>query len=220
MTTTKDIKAKAPTKPRAARKPKAAAKTPARKRATRKSYPQRDPSYQGRDVITRFQPGNRMFCIQNLGRDHVYTNVDEFADNCASYFSWLEENPLYEAKAMSFQGSSWIEKIPKMRVATIEGVCMHIGIGVSTWKKWRSGDAPNPVFVSVIEKCEYMIREQKFSGAASGLLHPLIIARDLGLSDRIEQDHKSTDGSMSPVAQATFDPADLAKLAMELADKL
>ena len=41
-----------------------------------------------------------------------------------------------------------------------------------------------------------MIYEQKFTGAAAGLLNPNIIARDLGLADKT--DHASSDGSMSP----------------------
>ena len=206
--------------PRNTTKDTARIKRPQKKRLAKK--PQADPAYAGKDVATRFQPGNQMFLLKNLGRDHAYTDVQEFADNCASYFQWILNNPLYEAKPFSFQGASWIEKVPKMRVATIEGLCMHIGISPSTWKRWRADEAaaPTPVFRSIMELAESAIRDNKYTGAAAGLLNPMIIARDLGLSDRVEQDHKSTDGTMSPVAQAKFDPDDLAKLAMELADKL
>lgn len=216
MTTQDKSTKKSTPKPRAIKSKK---QTGPQKRV-RKTNPQADPNYAGRDVMTRFQPGNRFFCIENLGRDYVYKDAAEFADNCASYFKWLEDNPLYEAKAMAFQGESWIQNIPKMRVATIEGICMHIGLGVATWKDWRSGKAPNPVFSAIIERCEHAIREQKFAGAAAGLLNPVIISRDLGLSDRIEQDHKSSDGTMSPVSAASFNTDDLAALAIKLADKL
>ena len=45
-----------------------------------------------------------------------------------------------------------------------------------------------------------VIRQQKFEGAAAGLLNHAIIARDLGMADKHDHDHTSSDRSMSPQA--------------------
>jgi hypothetical protein len=41
-------------------------------------------------------------------------------------------------------------------------------------------------FSQVITRIEKIIFNQKFTGAASGFLNPNIIARDLGLTDKVE----------------------------------
>jgi hypothetical protein len=43
-------------------------------------------------------------------------------------------------------------------------------------------------FSKVITRIRETIYEQKFTGAASGFLNPNIIARDLGLADKVHQD--------------------------------
>lgn len=79
-----------------------------------------------------------------------------------------------------------------MRAMTIDGLCLFLDIGVSTWATWRGRQD----FMEVIAKAESVIKSQKFAGAAADLLNPNIIARDLGLSDKV--DHQSSDRSMSP----------------------
>lgn len=130
------------------------------------------------------------------GRDKIFASAELLWEACAEYFEWVEENPLYEAKAFSFQGESWIESIPKMRAMTQSGLCLFLGIDGSTWHNWKNGDDKD--FINVITQAEEVIRTQKFSGAAADLLNANIIARDLGLSDKSAHEHTSPDGSMSP----------------------
>jgi hypothetical protein len=47
-------------------------------------------------------------------------------------------------------------------------------------------------FSQVITRIEKIIYNQKFTGAASGFLNPNIIARDLGLTDKVESNNKNT----------------------------
>lgn len=128
------------------------------------------------------------------GRDKIFASADLLWESCCEYFEWVEENPLIEAKPFSFQGTSWLEHIPKMRAMTIGGLCTFLDIDETTWREWKKKDDFSPV----VTRVERIIRDQKFSGAAAELLNPNIIARDLGLSDKSEFDHKSTDGSMTP----------------------
>lgn len=102
---------------------------------------------------------------------------------CEDYFEWVQENPLYEAKLVSFEGISSLEEIPKMRAMTVEGLCLFIDISSRTWRLWKE---TRQDLLPILEWAEGNIRQQKFSGAAAGLLNASIISRDLGLADKQE----------------------------------
>ena len=128
------------------------------------------------------------------GRDKLFASADLLWDACCEYFQWVEDNPLYEDKLVTFQGFSTHEPIAKMRAMTIDGLCLFLDIAYETWRTWRNENG----FSEVVSRAERVIRNQKFAGAAADLLNANIIARDLGLKDSSEHDLKSSDGSMSP----------------------
>lgn len=139
--------------------------------------------------------GNRFWEARSShGRNPKFESPEALWSACNEYFAWVEENPLYEVKAFAFQGVVTQESIPKMRAMTISGLCLFLDIAESTWTAYRGKED----FSWVTSRAEKFIYEQKFSGAAADLLNANIIARDLGLKDNSEVDHKSTDGSMSP----------------------
>ena len=139
--------------------------------------------------------GNRFWEARSShGRNPKFESPEALWSACNEYFAWVEENPLYEVKAFAFQGVVAQESIPKMRAMTISGLCLFLDIAESTWTAYRGKED----FSWVTSRAEKFIYEQKFSGAAADLLNANIIARDLGLKDNSEVDHKSTDGSMSP----------------------
>ena len=135
------------------------------------------------------------------GRDKIFASAELLWEACQEYFQWVEDNPLYEAKPFAFQGQSWIEEVPKMRAMTIGGLCVFLDIDETTWRDWRNKED----FSTVISRAERIIYQQKFSGAAADLLNANIIARDLGLADKQDIDHKSTDGSMTPKGRTLDD---------------
>lgn len=143
--------------------------------------------------------GNQFWKVRTKhGRDKLFESPDILWSACCEYFEWVEKNPLMEAKAFSFQGASWIENVPKMRAMTIDGLCIFLDIANSTWHAWKADKSDsNKDFSEVVTRVESVIRSQKFAGAAADLLNANIIARDLGLTDKSELDHKSSDGSMS-----------------------
>lgn len=101
------------------------------------------------------------------------------------YFNWLQENPLQEAKLVSYEGNSSIEEIPHMRVATLQGMCLYIGISRHDWGNIRL-NPPSQQVLNVVNFAEQMIHDMKFTGAAVGLLNPSFISKDLGLVERSE----------------------------------
>ncbi|UQS95072.1 terminase small subunit [Pseudanabaena phage Pam3] len=115
--------------------------------------------------------------------EHGPAGAQKLYEACCDYFTWCEENPLYEAKLVSFEGVSSLEEVPKCRAFTIGGLCLFIDIDVITWRSWRS---ERQDLAPVQRWAEEAIRTQKFNAAAAGLLNASIIARDLGLADKQE----------------------------------
>lgn len=129
-------------------------------------------------------PGNRFWEIRSShGRNPKFKNPDDLWTACCEYFQWVEDNPLWEDKLVTFQGSASHEPVAKMRAMTIDGMCLFLDIETSTWREWR---ASRKDLSAVITRAEQVIRQQKFAGAAADLLNPNIIARDLGLADKSE----------------------------------
>ena len=98
------------------------------------------------------------------------------------YFDWVEDNPLHERKAFMFQGIIVTDDAPKMRAMTVKGFCIFADISEVTFYSYEKDET----FLNIITRIREIIYEQKFTGAAAELLNPNIIARELGLSDKID----------------------------------
>ncbi len=148
------------------------------------------------------------------GRDKIFSTPEILWDAACEYFQWVDENPLQEEKLFAFQGVTTKDTINKIRAMTIDGLCLFLGVGKTTWKDYKNREGYED-FSTVIEEIENVIRSQKFAGAAADLLNANIIARDLGLRDKSDIDHKSSDGSMSPVSPLTSEQEALLKKAQD-----
>lgn len=101
------------------------------------------------------------------------------------YVDYSLNNPLME---VDFRGKDAQRvEVPKMRAMSVWGLCHHIGISEQTLTNWEK----DPKYLGIITQVKQMLKAYKFDGAAAGLLHANIIARDLGLADKKELDHKS-----------------------------
>lgn len=132
----------------------------------------------------RFLPGNGFWKARSShGAKPKFENAEDLWAACCEYFEWVEANPLYEDKLVTFQGAATHEPVAKMRAMTISGLCIFIDVTFETWTEWRKSRSD---LSDVIARVEAIIYQQKFSGAAADLLNANIIARDLGLSDKSE----------------------------------
>ena len=68
----------------------------------------------------------------------LYENPTDLFKKIQEYFQWIEDNPLYEAKLVSHQGISSLEEVPKMRVATVKGLCLFLGMSDSTFRDYAN----------------------------------------------------------------------------------
>lgn len=115
-----------------------------------------------------------------FGAPPAFESPKEMWERAVEYFKWCEENTLNELKIFNNQGEIVSGDVPHMRAMTQAGLCAFLNIGVSTWHDYKKKDN----FSEVISKIESIMYEQKFSGAAAGMLNSNIIARDLGLTDK------------------------------------
>ena len=153
----------------------------------------------------QFQAGNKFWLARSShGRNPIFSNPEQLRNACYEYFEWVEENPLYEEKIFHSQGIITKDTITKMRAMTIGGLRIFLGICEQTWVNYKN----NPDFLRVVKEVEEIIYNQKFTGAASDLLNANIIARELGLADKQQNEHTGVDGK--PIAHSveikvTFD---------------
>ncbi len=148
--------------------------------------------------------GNRFWEARSShGRKPIFASPDDLWDACIQYFNWVEENPLWEDKLVTFQGAATHEPVAKMRAMTVSGLCIFLDIDQTTWREY----AKKEDFSTVTTRVEEIIRAQKFSGAAADLLNPNIIARDLGLAEK--QEHTGKDGG--PIETKSVGDKELAR---------
>ena len=140
-----------------------------------------------------------------IGPPKRYETAEALWADCVEYFEWVQANPLLEEKAASNEGVPTTIHLRKMRAMTIGSLCAFIGIGRRTWHQWADGDRKREDLAEVIDRVDTIMKAQKFEGAAAGLLNPVIIARDLGLSDR--QEVTGADGAPLVPAQSPDDIA-------------
>lgn len=167
--------------PRKSTQPRTSSKSAASmKLKQKKAKPQ-----EGRDETTgRFVAGNRFWeARSSAGPNPKFATADDLWVAACEYFEWVELNPLWEDRLVTFQGAAVHEPVAKMRAMTIAGLCIFLDITVVTWNEWKKSRSD---LSNVIKKIDEIIYSQKFSGAAADLLNANIIARDLGLADKNE----------------------------------
>lgn len=129
--------------------------------------------------------GDSIYKNIRVGRPSKFDSPEDMWEKCICYFEWCDKNSLNEAKVFNNQGEIVTANVAHIRAMTIAGLCVYLNIGETTWKDYRQ----KTEFSSVTSTVEQIIYEQKFSGAAAGLLNSNIIARDLGLSDKVENEN-------------------------------
>lgn len=148
--------------------------------------------------------GNKFWKIRSKhGRDKLFATPELLWEAACEYFEWCEKNPFYEVEQVKQPGKAFYDKeneewvipdklvsLPKMRPFTLQGLCGYLDCATSYFRQFKSAERENGKdFVTIITRIEETIYNQKFSGAASGFLNPNIIARDLGLTDKVDNNH-------------------------------
>lgn len=145
--------------------------------------------------------GNRFWEARaKHGRDILFESPAKLWEAACEYFEWCEDNPLIE---IDYKGKDAERvQIPKMRVFTIEGLCLFLDCNTAYFRNFKSVDPEKEKdFNAVHSKIMEVIRNQKFTGAAAGFLNPMIIARDLGLKDHSEVKNENINMNIEPTPE-------------------
>jgi hypothetical protein len=137
-------------------------------------------------------PAGNQFWLQRTkhGRDKLFSDPEIFWQECVRYFTWCEENPLYEE---DFRGKDADRvEIRKMRAFTWTGLEVFLDCDLRRYRAAVS-DQENvhrldlsEDFVRVISRVSKIMYTQQYEGAAAGLLNSNLAARYLSLSDKAE----------------------------------
>lgn len=123
------------------------------------------------------------------GRDKLFETPQLLWEAACEYFQWCVDNPLPTEDFVS-GGPKAGKKVflNKMRAFTIQGLCRYLDCNSVYFNQFEKSlktksDETAKGFSQILTRIRDIIYEQKFTGAASGLLNASIIARDLGLRD-------------------------------------
>lgn len=142
--------------------------------------------------MPEFEEGNQLWKQRSKhGRDIAFSSPTVLWEACCEYFQWVDEHPLIEE---DFRGKD-IERVElkKMRPYTLYGLCIFLDVNSSWWRDSRARLKNDADFSAVFQKVDEIIYNQKFEGAAAGFFNANIIARELGLVDKKEQELKVVD---------------------------
>jgi hypothetical protein len=149
--------------------------------------------------------GNKYWTLRkyHYGNHHMkFLTPADMWDKCCEYFEWAEANPLLEEKIHignkpelnlitgKMENPVTRYEVPKMRIFTIEGLCMYIGLGTTQWYEYKK----RPEFAPVTEMAIFVIREQQTAGGSAGLLNANLVGKILNLRDYVEHKHAGKKG--------------------------
>lgn len=136
------------------------------------------------------------------GNKKRFESPEQLWTKCCEYFQWCVDNPLYSCEQIKTPSKGYyneeqgiyieperVLKLPILRAFTWDGLALHLNVTRQTLINYRKEEGYEAYF-DVLSRVESIIYDQKFTGAAGGLLNANIIARDLGLTDKKELDHK------------------------------
>lgn len=137
-------------------------------------------------------PVGNQFWMQRTkhGQDRLFSDHELFWDECVRYFSWCEQNPLYEE---DFRGKDADRvEIRKMRAFTWTGLEVFLDCDLRRYRAAVSDENNihhldlSQDFVRVLSRVNKIMYTQQYEGAAAGLLNSNLAARYLSLSDKSE----------------------------------
>ncbi len=108
------------------------------------------------------------------------TPADLWAAAC-EYFDFVDDTPLEQNVHAFSQGVLVTDTVNKPRAMSLMALCRFIGLSRNEWKKIKEGKLD---FTPICERIEDVIYTQKWELAASEILNPNFIARDLGMGDK------------------------------------
>ena len=125
--------------------------------------------------------GNQYWKIRNeSGRNKIWSSPEELWNAAVEYF---KETSGRVWNKVEFKGSQ-VEKvkIPTSVPFSLKGLCLYLDCNLTTFKNYEK----EKDFFTVTGRIRHIIETQQFEGAVVGAFNANIIARSLGLSEKVE----------------------------------
>lgn len=132
-----------------------------------------------------FEAGNKFYLLRSKhGRDRLFSDPEALWDAALEYFQYCDSNPWPE---QDWVGKDAIEVTRYKKVPyTWSGLALYCDCSINTIKACKDVSSD---FLTIFTRIEQTIYSQKLTGAANGFFNANIIARDLGLADKTQNDH-------------------------------
>lgn len=127
--------------------------------------------------------GNQFWKLRSKhGRDKLFTTPRLLWEAACEYFQWCEDNPI---EAEDNKGTKNINKVKFNRPFTIKGFCIYCDASEHWFNIFESTATED--YLVIIRKIRDIIYTQKIEGAIIGIYNSNIVARELGLSENVNQ---------------------------------
>jgi len=140
-----------------------------------------------------------------IGTNRIFESAEDMIAAATEYFQACDENPIFE---VDYRGKDVQEvRLPKHRVYTYQGLCVFLGVNTDYFNDFRARvrdkqDETSKAFTLAIKWIDNVIYQNKFEKAACGILNPMIISRDLGLKDQVENKVDASDQFLEMMKRA------------------
>jgi len=138
------------------------------------------------------------------GREMLFSSPTILWEACCEYFEQTSKR-VWSEKHWVGKDANEVTKDTAVPFL-ISGLCIFLDIDRQTWKNYGTKEEYKDFF-AITKKVNEIIYTQKFEGAAVGAFNPVIIARDLGLTERTDVTSKGDALPSIPVVTWTK-PAD------------
>jgi hypothetical protein len=127
--------------------------------------------------------GNQFWKLRSKhGRDKIFSSSEMLWEACTEYFEHTDRRKWYK---IEYNGKNAKKcEVPNETPYTWTGLFLFLDIAHSTWSEYERLDD----FSAVTTRVRNIIYTQKLEGAAVGAFNASIIARDLGLADKRENE--------------------------------
>jgi hypothetical protein len=128
--------------------------------------------------------GNNFWTLRSKhGRERIIKDPQTLELAAQEYFQYCIDNPIEQIDYRGKDATPIVLKHP--RVFQKDGLALWCDL--SEWRLINDLKSVSQEFSQVVTRIESAIKNQKFEHAAVGMFNSNIIARDLGLSDKIDK---------------------------------
>lgn len=123
---------------------------------------------------------------EKFRKPKIFETPEDLLEAAIDYFSWCKDNPLIKKDFIrSGPKGGTIVDIPTDRPYLIEDFCNHAGITVQTFDNYSKKSEYENYF-EVCNVIRQTIFGQNLSGGLAGGFNPMLVARKLGIADKLE----------------------------------